>query len=322
MKKIVMIFVLVSMAYPSSKFSLIEHQADFSYGLAGNALVNTATYKMIGFFGEGSSMELGWSWGPLPVQGYVFSIALPRSSYTIGRMIPVPNILAFGSNYRAEYDADLAQEIDDALVELDSTRKGNYPDDIFTKPLPIIKIERASLKFIGKSIKTGEQALVFDELKWTRYVGGHVKGYRFVGGLIMDGIYFKQWKFGDFNGGFFSVEDVDVKGWPDDSEETRIKASVFFKDNKFLWEAGAMQNIFPLERYLWVTMGFNVRFFGDFSTEPLGIDFFGLNFRRGSYVARATFGFNLYGDDYEGDKAIYYIGVNLNIEPDVWRTKY
>lgn len=320
MKKIVMIFVLTSMAFSTSKYSLIEHQADFSYGLAGNALVNMASYKMIGLFGEGSSLEFGWSWGPLPVQGYKLGIVLPKSLNTIG-MIPGADLLASGNNYRAEYDEELAQKIDNALVELDNTRKGNYPDNIF-KPLPVVKIERSSFQFIGMSIKTGKQALVFDELNWTRYIGGYVKGRRFTGGLIMDGIYLSQWRFGNFHGGFFSIENVDISRWPDNSEETRIKASVFFKDNKFLGEFGAMKNIFPLERYLWVTTGLNFRFFGDFSDNPLGIDFFGLNFRRGSYVARATFGVNLYGDDYEGTKAIYYIGVNLNIEPDVWRIKY
>jgi len=321
MKRIVMVFVLVSMAYSSSKFDFMEHQAELSYGLTGNALVNAASYKIIGLFGEGSSMEFGWNWGPFPVEGLKGSITLPKFLRPIGKRLGA-DILALGHNWRAEYDEEFAQEIYDALVEQDSTRKGNYPYDILDKPLPVIKIERASFQFIGKSITIGKQALILDQLKWTRYVDGHVKGRRFVGGLIMDGLYFKGWKFGNFHGGFFSIEDVDVKGWPDNSKETRIKASVFFKDNKFSGEFGAMWNFFPLERYLWVTRGLNFRFFGDFSTEPLGIDFLGLNFRRGSYVARATFGINVYGKDYEGSRSPYNLKVNLSVEPDVWRTKY
>lgn len=310
MKKFLVAFLALVLFSPA--FAL-EHEADFSYALRGN-LVNIGSYKLIGLFGPANSLELGYSLGPLPTEGYVFSLTMPKLSNAFSSL-PGASLLLTGSNLRGKFDPEKVREAEKAVAEMDSSCQGNFSYGVVS--FPVVKVQRISVKFIGKSFLEGEQSFLLDWHKWDRYAAGLIEEKWILAGVIVEGSpIFGGAKYqGFFVNGEFALGNLD------EIEEFKGKLAFGLKKGKFSGEFGGMAHVFSIKKSLAIGLGMNIRSLDGFlfDAEILGIDFLGLKFQRGNARARAIFGVDLYemNEDSGTMKVAPHFGINFSLNPDL-----
>jgi hypothetical protein len=304
------IILIILMVFASGAFAL-EHEIDLSYAPEGN-LVNIGSYKLIGLLGRENSLEFGYSLGPLPTEGYVFSLTIPKLS-RVAYFFPGINLLLGGSNHRAKFDPGAVREAEEAVAKMYASRKGNSPQKMTF--FPVVKVQRFSIKFIGKNPIRGEQAILADYQIWNRYLGGLIDEKRFLAGIITkDSPIFTGADFlGFFVSGAWTFTGLNDIGGGE------LKATLCLKDKKWSAQFMGMADI-RLKKHLALSFGLNMRSLNGlfFDAEILGVDFIGLKFQKGNIKARAIFGADFYDmKDGEPEKVRPHIGINFRFNPDL-----
>lgn len=302
--------VLVVLASVSPIFAL-EQQLTSSFAPTGN-LENFFSYKLVGLLGKGNSLELGYSFGPLPTKGYIFSLTVPSASKTCPML--------GGSNHRVKYDSLAVKNAQKAANEMLRTGQGNYPSSPIS--YPIVKVQRSSMKFIINQVAPHriEQTMILSWQEWNRYLPRLVEMLQISGGVMMTSgtyIFTGDAKFT----GFF----VDVRGFSQfqylrNANNLEWGASFYLKDKKISWSLGSLVCIDLGIKYFAVDIGLNMRVLGNFNpyeAEIWGIDFAAVDFIKNNLRAKIIFGLETYPTEGEIGRIAPHVGFRLTLDPDL-----